>query len=506
MSIQRNVIASYTSQLYVTLVGILMVPMYVRYMGTEAYGLVGFFAMLQAWFQLLDMGLTPTLTRETARFNGGATDALSLRRLLRALECIFIGLGCVGAAIVIASAPAIASQWLQVEHLPLHEVSHAIMLMAPIVALRWVSGLYRGTVSGFERLVWLSGFNALIASLRFVAVLPYLMWVGAAPADFFQFQLAVAVVEVLVLVACTYRLLPPRPAVAGPWQWRPLRAVLGFSLSIAFTGSVWVLVTQTDKLVLSKLLPLSAYALFTLAVLVASGVMVVSAPISAALLPRLARLAAEGKEGALVGLYRDATQVVAVIALPAALVLAAFAEPVLWVWTGDAAIARSAAPVLSLYALGNGVLALAAFPYYLQFAKGDLKLHLIGNLLFVLVLIPALVWATWRHGMIGAGVAWLSANMLYFLAWIPAVHGRFFTGLHGKWLGQDVAPVAGAAALAAGLARSTIDWPAGRFAGLVLIGAISVAVLLAAASASSTVRAALRTRLHTHLRPKENDA
>ena len=33
-----------------------MVPLYVRYMGVEAYGLVGFYAMLQGWFMLLDMG------------------------------------------------------------------------------------------------------------------------------------------------------------------------------------------------------------------------------------------------------------------------------------------------------------------------------------------------------------------------------------------------------------------------------------------------------------------
>lgn len=96
MSFKRNILANYVSQIYVTLIGIVMVPMYVRYMGAEAYGLVGFFAMLQAWFQLLDMGLTPTMARETARFNGGATDAQSLRRLLRAMEGIFIGVAVLG--------------------------------------------------------------------------------------------------------------------------------------------------------------------------------------------------------------------------------------------------------------------------------------------------------------------------------------------------------------------------------------------------------------------------
>lgn len=98
MDLKKNIFANYVSQIYVTIIGIVMVPMYVKYMGAEAYGLVGFYAMLQAWFQLLDMGLTPTMARETARFNGGESEAINLRHLLRALEVIFIATALVGAA------------------------------------------------------------------------------------------------------------------------------------------------------------------------------------------------------------------------------------------------------------------------------------------------------------------------------------------------------------------------------------------------------------------------
>lgn len=81
MSLQKNIAANYVSQIYVTLIGIVMLPVYIKYMGAEAYGLVGFFSMLQAWFSLLDLGLTPTIGRETARFKAGAVSALDFRRL-----------------------------------------------------------------------------------------------------------------------------------------------------------------------------------------------------------------------------------------------------------------------------------------------------------------------------------------------------------------------------------------------------------------------------------------
>lgn len=443
MSLKKNILASYATQIYVTLVGILILPLYLKYMGAEAYGLVGFFTMLQAWFNLLDMGLTPTVARETARFQGGAIEALSYRRLFRALQLIFFAVALLGGGGMFLSSGLLADKWLKVQTLPLAQVQSALQLMAVGVALRWMSGLYRGCISGAERLVWLGGFNAFVATLRFVGVLPILIWVGHSPAVFFSYQLLVAVIE-LAGLAAKARSLMPGLALGQILGWTPatlftpIKPVLKFSLSIAFTSSVWVLVTQTDKLVLSKLLPLADYGYFTLAVLAASGVMMVSGPVSSALMPRMARLQAQGDEAGVIALYRNATQMVAAIAIPACLVLAFFAEQVLWVWTGDAHAAAQAAPILRLYALGNGFLAMAAFPYYLQFAKGDMTMHLRGSAIFILVLVPSLVWATWMYGALGAGYAWLGSNALYFFAWVPLVHQRFVKGLHTSWVLADV--------------------------------------------------------------------
>lgn len=493
MSLKKNVLASYASQIYVTLVGILILPLYLKYMGAEVYGLVGFFTMLQAWFNLLDMGLTPTVARETARYRGGATDALSYRRLLRALQIIFFTVALVGGGSMFAFSGLIADSWLNVQTLPLAEVQVALQLMAVGVALRWMSGLYRGSISGSERLVWLGGFNAFVATLRFVGVLPVLIWVGHTPTIFFTYQLLVALVELAGLKAKSHGLFPavPEGQVLG-WSpaslWAPIKPLLKFSLSIAFTSSVWVLVTQTDKLVLSKLIPLADYGYFTLAVLAASGVMMISGPISGALLPRMARLQAEGDEAGLISLYRIATQIVAIVIIPACLVLSLFAEQVLWVWTGDAQAVAKAAPVLGLYALGNGFLALAAFPYYLQFAKGDLKLHLIGNGIFVLLLIPAIVWATLSHGVNGAGWAWLASNAFFFFVWVPKVHSRFVKGLHTQWLLRDVGAILLLPVVLAALLHHLVSWPQERALLSVSIAVVSLALVVMAAAGSSVIR------------------
>jgi O-antigen/teichoic acid export membrane protein len=496
MSLKRNIIASYISQFYATLIGIFLVPVYVRYMGVEAYGLIGFFTMMQAWISLLDMGLTQTLARETARFfNGSDADALQLRRLVRSLECIFICMALVGCVAMILGSDSIAGSWLKVRQLPLIEVQRSISLMAVMFGLRWMCGLYRGAIAGFERLVWLSWLNIALATARYALVIPVFIFVGTTPTDFFMCQLAITVIETIVLTNHTYRLLPKINTLHRLlWQWAPLRAVLKFSLSMALANVVWVMVTQTDKLLLSKLLPLGEYAYFSLATLLASGLFMLSSPISAALLPRLTKLAAERNQPGLIGLYRESTQLVSVIIIPAVLVLSFFAKQVVLAWTGNADLAQKVAPILSLYAIGNGIVALASFPYYLQSAMGDLRLHVISSVLLFFILMPAIVWGTLHYGAIGAGYAWMTVNAVFFMAGSPAVHHRFVKGLHAKWLLGDIGVIFLSSTAVATVIFYLFPWPSGRLADGMYILIFSALLLLVASASSSQMRAKIGVR------------
>ena len=408
-------------------------------MGAEAYGLVGFFTMLQAWFSMLDLGLTPTIGRETARYHGGSMSALAYRQLFRALSLIFGCIALVGGSCLWLLSGVIANNWLHVNELPLNEVMLSVEIMAISVALRWMGGLYRGVITGAERLVWLSGFNVLIATLRFIVVFISMWLFGFTPFVFFVHQFVVAVLEISGLFLMSRRLLPPRNSfeqVIG-WSVSPVKPFLKFALTIAFTSSIWVLVTQTDKLILSGILPLAEYGYFTLAVLVASGIMVISGPVSSAIMPRMARLHAEGSQTAMIQVYRSATQLVSVIAGSASLVIAFYPHQLLFAWTGDYTLAENAAPILRLYAIGNAILVIGAFPYYLQYAIGNLRYHLVGNAILVIVLIPSVIWAANRFGGVGAGYAWLGMNLAYFIFWVSYVHHKLQPGLHLSWLFRD---------------------------------------------------------------------
>lgn len=63
------------------LMGLVFVPLYIKFLGMEAYGLIGFFATLQALFSILDLGLGATLNRELARASAHLGEAQQTRFL-----------------------------------------------------------------------------------------------------------------------------------------------------------------------------------------------------------------------------------------------------------------------------------------------------------------------------------------------------------------------------------------------------------------------------------------
>ncbi|WP_248919157.1 oligosaccharide flippase family protein [Pseudomonas entomophila] len=491
MSLKKNIIANYVSQIYVALIGIVILPLYMKSMGAEAYGLIGFFTMLQSWFMLLDLGLTPTVGRETARFKAGSMSAIAYRRLVRALNSIFLIIAVVGGVGLLVCSDTISTHWLKAETLTHDVVVGAVQIMAVCIALRWMGGLYRGVITGSERLVWLSGFNAVIASLRFIAVFFSMHLYGYTVIVFFVHQLVVAVIEFGGLLLMARSLLPTLEKGEQPigWSFGSVRPLLKFALSIAFTSSVWVLVTQSDKMILSGVLPLAEYGYFTLAVLVASGIMVLSGPVSSAILPRMARLHAEKKSDEMIRLYRITTRFIATFIGSVTIVLAFCARPLLIIWTGDEALAATTAPVLSLYAWGNGFLALAAFPYYLQYARGDLKYHLVGSLATVCILVPAMVIAASKFGAVGAGWAWLLTNGSFLLIWVTYVHYKLEPGLQWRWLLFDCFKVVLPAVLVVWGGVQVIDFSSDRLAALAQV--IAVGLLALAVSCSLSVRSIL---------------
>src|ERR1700724_620726 len=113
-----DLVASLTASAWMVLVQLGCVPLYIRFLGIEAYGLVGFYLMLQAMLQVLDLGLSPTMNREMARYSVQPGKADEARDLVRTLEVGYWPIGLIIGVVLVALSPWVASHWIKTSSIP----------------------------------------------------------------------------------------------------------------------------------------------------------------------------------------------------------------------------------------------------------------------------------------------------------------------------------------------------------------------------------------------------
>lgn len=485
---KRTLLLAYFSQLYVSLIGIVLLPLYLNYLGVEVFGLVGLYITLQAWMQVLDLGLTPVLSREMSRFRAGTLTEREAATRLRTLEVVQAVTALMAISLFWLGSAWISETWLSSVTLSSEMLVSCINLIGVGLALRWLTGLHRAVLTGLERQDLVNGLAVGFATLRFAGVVPLLIYVSASPRLFFAFLAIAGLIELSIFSVIAHRQLPGS-ALARP-DWRAFTAMFPLVGSMAFLSANWVMVTQIDKLILSGLLPLHEYGYFMLAVAAASGVLALIPPLHQVLQPRMTILSEQGESKQLTDLYRLASQWAAIAFVGVGGGMAFFAEPVLRIWSGNATVANAVAPVLFWYGLANAVVGLLVLPFLLQLAKGDLRLHVLGNLILIVTLVPALVFSTRRWGAVGAGQVFFASNLLFLLLWAPFVHRRFMPQLNWRWLWRDILPIGitmgSVLAVAAQILSSSLQTP-GTLAWIATAVMIAVALGIALGTSSRQV-------------------
>lgn len=490
MTIKKNATANYFGTAYSILIGIAILPLYLHYLGAEAFGLVGIFALLQAWLQILDMGISPTLGRQAAFAKGSKNGFEEFISLLKSVEIIFLVLGFIIVISIFLIDHWLATNWVKAEHISVDIVAKCMSIMGLVIAFRWFSSLYRSGITGLEHQVWLNIANSFISSARFIGALALLHFISRNIVDYFIYQLIISIIELYILKLKFYKLLPRDIDKKFRFSLVSVKKIAPFALGMTYLTGLWILITQIDKLILSKILTLSDFGYFSLVAIVAAGITQLSAPISQALLPRMTFLLAQDREKDMLVQYRNATQIIAVIIIPVATVVAFNAETLLFTWTGDSEAAIWGAPILYWFALGNGVMALAAFQYYLQFAHGELKLHVVGSTISALIQVPLIYFAATQYGALGAGIAWFSFRSIFFIIWTPIVHSKFASGLHLKWLFVDIIPILVIAVFTSYYFSQLIEYSfeISRIRNLINLMFVGLAVLLLTSLSSSVIR------------------
>ena len=483
--IRWNVVWNLFASIWLSCLNVALVPVFIRFMGIEAYGLVGFFGTIQAALNLLDFGLSPAINRQMARYAVQPEKRQEARDLVRTLEVGYWGLALLIGIGIFSLSYFMAYYWLQTVQLPKQVVQQAIMLIGLVAACQWPLSFYSGGLQGLQKQVLLSRINICAITFRFCGAAVVLWLVSPTVTVFFIWQAITSAAHTLAITFFFWRSLPMTDQ-APRFRLGLVKVIGQFAGGMGAITVVTLILVQLDKIILSKMVPLEMLGYYTLAGLVSNGLAMLGGPIFHALFPSFSELVAKGDFRKLREIYHRGSQLMAVAVLPVAVTLAIFSQEVILLWTGDKSIAEYMHYVVIFLVLGTALNSLMSLPYALQLAYGWIGLTFYTNLLAIFVVIPSFIFFISLYGLVGAAIVWFMLNSMYLLVVIPTMHRRLLPGEHWRWYLEDVGRPLAASILVGGIGRLLIPLSTTSF-----LLAVSLAVLLASTFGSAAISAPL---------------
>lgn len=476
--------------------GIVFVPLYIQYLGIEAYGLVGIFAVLQAWLSLLNMGMSPTINREMARFTSGFYSLNLIKDLLHSIVMFSVGLSVLAVLLIYFLSPWLANSWLHFEKIPSETVVHSISLMGVVAAVKLIEGVYQGALMGLQKQVICNVISAVMATAKGGGAVLVIAYYSPSIDSFFVWQALISLISVAIFILVTNRYIY-LPNYKSTFSVQALFSIRQFAGGILLTTLLSLLLLTVDKILLSRLVSLGEFAYYTLAGTVAGVLHQMAMPITQAVSPKFAALVSAGKPEDVRTLFHRTSQLVSVVVAPVASIMIFFGWDLLYLWTGDRTLADSTSPILAIIAVANALHVFMYAPYSVQLAHGWTGLANKINAIAVLVLIPTLLLTVPQYGVFAAALVWLALTASYVFISNYFFFRRLLPTEQLNWLIDDVLKFFFATMIVTGGAKLISIYLVGQAVGWFLLVIVFVISLVVSALSSLWLRDVMKKNIIT---------
>jgi O-antigen/teichoic acid export membrane protein len=284
------------------------------------------------------------------------------------------------------------------------------------------------------------------------------------------------------------------------WWWAPLRVRPGFDTAaarwmlayggpLALTSLLEYVLLNADYLVVGRVLGPVALGLYLLAYNVSNWpVAIITDAVRRVSMAGFARL--EDDEARLRASFRRTFVAMVSVSLPLVIVLSVLAEDVVRVLYGTKWL--PSAGVLTWLALLGGVRVAVGYVFDLLVGIGRTRLTLVLKGVWLLALVPSLIWAAHTGGIERVGLTHAAVGL-------ALVTPMFLTatrtvGVELRTLARDLARPVIAAALSASIGLLVAGSVPAGFARLLTVGPLILAVFLLVAVPWTTVVSLVRTR------------
>lgn len=427
LTLIKNTASNAGAQLIVPLLNIVLVPVYLHYIGLEGYGMVALLAAVVGLLSIFSNGIGWAFQREVARRESEPQQAASVPSLLKTLEGGYWILALVLAVGLAAVALAGGGRLVQSEHIAPSVVTTALLLAAARVALAFPIGVYQAFLLGSGRQ---TTNNSVLASMALAGSLADVtaVMITKSVLAFYAAEVVMGALTTVRMRRAAWRVSQTiAPGTAPLFDLTEIKRLWRFSLGLVWVHGVAVIVKQVDRLVIAKLQPLAAVGIYNAATAGGRLLGLLYTPFLTAVYPNTCKLATSAERAPFAAHVLRNAKVVFVITCACGVAISFFSPEILQVWTHDARIVAGGAGVMSVYIYGNIFIAATGVLYQAETARGKVKTALYFNSAAVF-LFPLGVWlGVSRFGIIGAAYAWLAYCACGWLVFIGSTIAGFWT-------------------------------------------------------------------------------
>jgi O-antigen/teichoic acid export membrane protein len=397
----RNTALSMAGELVPMAAALIAVPLLVRGLGTDRFGLLSLAWVVIGYFSLFDLGLGKALTKLVASRIGEGCEADVPSQIRTGLFLMGV-LGLAGGATLAVASPWLIGRWLKVPDAIRGEALASFRILALAVPLMIVTSGLRGILEAEQRLGLILAIRIPVGLLSYAGPLAVLPFSGSLVPVVVALAGIRGVSLVLYLAGC----LRAFPALRGSlsMSWTAAPALLRFGGWMSVTNVVSPLLVMLDRFVIGALVSVTAVAYYATPLDIVNYAGVIPGAITNVLFPAFATSFARDRERTAT-LYSAGLKLNLVVMFPLTLALAAFSSEGLDLWLGPE-FAREGAPVVRWVAFGLLASALARVSFWLVQGVGRPDLPAKFHLAEIVLYVPLLWWATRTFGIVGAAAAW----------------------------------------------------------------------------------------------------
>lgn len=379
---------------------IVTVPLLVRLLGTERFGLLTLCWTVVGYASIFDLGLGRALTQLVAERNH-VSDRDELASTVWSALAAMLLFGCLVCAAAVMAAPTIVSRWLSVSPSLAPEVTTAFRLLAIGIPVVVVTAGIRGILEAHERFDLVNAVRLPTGLSTFLGPLGISLisrTLTASVATLIAARAIGLVVQIVMIRRVAPDLVGRRRVTAAA-----LGPVVRFGAWITVSNIVSPLMSSADRFFISGMISASVVAYYTAPYEMVTRLMAVTAvAVATSIFPAFARWRGAGEAQ---GLFSRGMTLTIAAFVPVILVIIAFADPILHLWLG-AEFAHRSTSVLRVLGVGVILNGLAQMPFAHIQAIGRADLTAKVHLAEAPATLALLVYLIRARGIEGAAMAW----------------------------------------------------------------------------------------------------